>query len=128
LSTDGALPRAHYSTEGALRPDRATVPQVFNLWQDPQERDDIFMSNYSERTWTMVTISGAIEELMNTYVKYSPRKLQSESYWGPITTLTDDQRFQFVREPLAKEGVTIHCPRATDVVQIGSWSLSRGHF
>ena len=24
----------------------ATVPQVFDLWQDPQERYDIFMSNY----------------------------------------------------------------------------------
>ena len=34
----------------------ATVPQVFDLWQDPQERYDIFMNNYTERTWTMVTI------------------------------------------------------------------------
>jgi hypothetical protein len=32
----------------------ATVPQVFDLWQDPQERYDIFMNNYTERTWTMV--------------------------------------------------------------------------
>ena len=35
----------------------ATVPQVFDLWQDPQERYDIFMNNYTERTWMMVTIS-----------------------------------------------------------------------
>jgi arylsulfatase A-like enzyme len=28
----------------------ATVPQVFDLWQDPQERYDIFMNNYTERT------------------------------------------------------------------------------
>ena len=34
----------------------ATVPQVFDLWQDPQERYDLFMNNYTERTWTMVTI------------------------------------------------------------------------
>ena len=27
----------------------ATVPQVFDLWQDPQERYDIFMNNYTER-------------------------------------------------------------------------------
>jgi hypothetical protein len=40
----------------------ATVPQVFDLWQDPQERYDIFMNNYTERTWTMVTISEAIKE------------------------------------------------------------------
>ena len=32
----------------------ATVPQIFDLWQDPQERYDIFMNNYTERTWTMV--------------------------------------------------------------------------
>ena len=30
----------------------ATVPQVFDLWQDPQERYDIFMNNFTERTWT----------------------------------------------------------------------------
>src|SRR6516225_6555124 len=26
----------------------ATVPQIFDLWQDPQERYDIFMNNYTE--------------------------------------------------------------------------------
>ncbi|MGB5816572.1 MAG: arylsulfatase, partial [Thermoanaerobaculia bacterium] len=60
----------------------ATVPQVFDLWQDPQERYDIFMNNYTERTWTLVTISAAIEEKMKTYVKYPPRPLQSETYTG----------------------------------------------
>ena len=65
----------------------ATVPQVFDLWQDPQERYDIFMNNYTERTWTLVTINEAIEELMKTYVKYPPRKLQSEVYTGPITLI-----------------------------------------
>ena len=63
----------------------ATVPQVFDLWQDPQERYDIFMNNYTERTWTMVTFNEAIKELMKTYIKYPPRKLQSEVYTGPIT-------------------------------------------
>ena len=58
----------------------ATVPQVFDLWQDPQERYDIFMNNYTERTWVMVTISDSIKELMKTYVQYPPRKLQSETY------------------------------------------------
>ena len=63
------------------------MPQVFDLWQDPQERYDIFMNNYTERTWTMVTISEAIKKLMKTYVKYPPRKLQSETYTGPIHAL-----------------------------------------
>jgi arylsulfatase A-like enzyme len=87
----------------------ATVPQVFDLWQDPQERYDIFMNNYTERTWTLVTISEAIKGLMQTYVKYPPRKLQSASYSGPLT-LTDYQRFSWIREQLAKEGVSIPLP------------------
>src|SRR6201987_1300267 len=87
----------------------ATVPQVFDLWQDPQERYDIFMNNYTERTWVMITISDAIKELMKTYVKYPPRKVQSSSYSGPVT-LTNYERFQFIRDQLAKEGVTIALP------------------
>ena len=87
----------------------ATAPQVFDLWQDPQERYDIFMNNFTERTWVMVTISDAINKLMATYVKYPPRKLQSESYSGPIT-LTNYQRFQYLREQLAKDGFKLELP------------------
>ena len=87
----------------------ATVPQVFDLWQDPQERYDIFMNNYTERTWTLVSISQAVEELMKTYVKYPPRKMQSETYSGPIT-LSQYQRFQNVREQLEKEGFKLSLP------------------
>lgn len=87
----------------------ATVPQVFDLWQDPQERYDIFMNNYTERTWTLVSISQAVEELMKTYVKYPPRKMQSETYSGPIT-LSQYQRFQNIREQLEKEGFKLSLP------------------
>lgn len=87
----------------------AIVPQVFDLWQDPQERYDIFMNNYTERTWTMVTISEAIKGLMGTYVKYPPRKLQSMGYDGPIE-LSKYQRFQWVRDQLMKEGINIPLP------------------
>ena len=87
----------------------ATVPQIFDLWQDPQERYDIFMNNYTERTWTLVTINEAVREKMKTYVKYPPRKLQSEVYTGPLT-LTQYQRFQWVREKLEKEGISIPLP------------------
>jgi len=87
----------------------ATVPQVFDLWADPQERYDIFMNNYTERTWTMVTISAAIKDLMKTYVQYPPRKLQSESYSGPIT-LTEYQRFKYIRDMLKNEGISIPVP------------------
>jgi arylsulfatase len=87
----------------------ATVPQVFDLWADPQERYDIFMNNFTERTWTLVTINEAVKTLMKTYVQYPPRKLQSEVYTGPIT-LTQYQRLQWVREQLEKEGISLPLP------------------
>jgi arylsulfatase len=87
----------------------ATAPQIFDLWQDPQERYDIFMNNYTEHTWTLVTFNQAIADLMKTYVKYPPRKLQSEVYTGPIT-ISNYQRFQYVREQLQKGGVSIPLP------------------
>ena len=87
----------------------ATVPQVFDLWQDPQERYDIFMNNYTEHTWTLVTINQAIADLMKTYVQYPPRKIQSMTYTGPIT-ISSYQKFQWVRDQLAKEGVNMPMP------------------
>ena len=99
------------SNLGWKGPDKyvATVPQVFDLWQDPQERYDLFMNNWTERTWTLVTISAQIKELMKTYVQYPPRKPQSEAYTGPIT-LSQYERFKFVREALEKDGVSIPLP------------------
>ena len=88
----------------------ATVPQVFDLWQDPQERYDIFMNNFTERTWTLVTIAGSIKNLMETYVKYPPRPLQSMSYSGPIT-LSDYQKFKDVQEQLKKQGFNLAIPQ-----------------
>ncbi len=87
----------------------ATVPQVFDLWADPQERYDIFMNNYTEHTWTLVTISAAAKELMKTYVQYPPRKQQSETYSGPIT-LQQYERFQYIRDLLTNEGINIPIP------------------
>jgi arylsulfatase A-like enzyme len=87
----------------------ATVPQVFDIWQDPQERYDIFMNNYTEHTWTMISISAAIKDLMKTYVKYPPRKLQSASYTGPIT-ISNYEKFQYVRQMLQNEGINIPMP------------------
>lgn len=87
----------------------ATVPQVFDLWQDPQERYDIFMNNYTEHTWTLVTINAALKELMQTYMKYPPREMQGEGYSGPIT-LTQYKRFGYIREQLAKDGFKIGLP------------------
>jgi len=87
----------------------ATVPQVFDLWQDPQERYDIFMNSFSEHTWTLVTINQVVADLMKTYVKYPPRKIQSATYTGPIT-LQQYERFQSLRDQLEKEGFQLALP------------------
>jgi arylsulfatase A-like enzyme len=87
----------------------ATCPQVFDLWADPQERYDLFMNNFTERTWMMIPIAGAMKDLMKTYVQYPPRKMQSMGYDGPIT-LSGYQKFQWIREQLGKEGINIPLP------------------
>ncbi|HVZ53102.1 MAG TPA: sulfatase-like hydrolase/transferase, partial [Pseudolabrys sp.] len=87
----------------------ATVPQVFDLWQDPQERYDVFMNNYTEHTWTMISFNDAIEKLMATYITYPPRKTQSESYSGPIT-LSKYETFKYLQDELAKNGFHIGLP------------------
>jgi arylsulfatase len=67
------------------------------------------MNNYTERTWALVTINAAIQDLMKTYVQYPPRKPQSETYTGPIT-LSQYERFQFVRDALGKHGLDLPLP------------------
>jgi arylsulfatase A-like enzyme len=87
----------------------ATVPQVFDLWQDPQERYDIFMNNFTERTWMAVVMGQEMTKLMATYVKYPPRKMQSMGYDGPIT-ISNYEKFEWVRQQLKKDGVNIPLP------------------
>ncbi|WP_234871136.1 arylsulfatase [Allitabrizicola rongguiensis] len=87
----------------------ATAPQIFDLWADPQERYDIFMNNFTEHTWAMVTISQSINNLMKTYVDHPPRKLQSATYTGPIT-ISNYQKFSWVRDQLAKDGIDLTLP------------------
>ncbi len=87
----------------------ATVPQVFDLLADPQERYDIFMTNFKESTWAVVPANQAVGDLMKTYVEYPPRKLQSETYTGPIT-ISNYEKFENVREQLEKQGFKLGLP------------------
>jgi arylsulfatase len=87
----------------------ATVPQVFDLFQDPQERYDIFMNNFTETTWMGVVMGQEVNKLMKTYIQYPPRKLQSVGYSGPLT-ISAYQRFSWIREQLEKEGVNLQLP------------------
>jgi len=87
----------------------ATVPQVFDLLQDPQERYDIFMTNFTESTWAAIPFNVAVQKLMKTYVQYPPRKVQSEAYSGPIT-LSQYERFTFMQDALKKQGFSLPMP------------------
>jgi arylsulfatase len=87
----------------------ATIPQVFDLLADPQERYDIFMTNFTESTWAVVPANESVAKLMKTYIEYPPRKLQSETYTGPIT-ISKYERFKSIQEDLAKKGFNIGLP------------------
>jgi hypothetical protein len=55
-----------------------------------------------------VPMESELKKLMETYVKHPPRKMQGPGY-HPIS-LTEYQRFDFIRQELAKEGVHIPLP------------------
>ena len=46
---------------------------------------------------------------MKTYVQYPPRKMQSLGYTGPIT-LSNYEKFSWIREQLQKEGISLPLP------------------
>ena len=74
----------------------ATVPQVIDLWADPQERYDIFMNNFTERTWLGPVMGQELKRIAKTFLKYPPRKLQSDGYTGPIT-ISQYERFENIK-------------------------------
>lgn len=63
----------------------AAVPQIYDLWMDPQERTDILMNSQTETTWSMPIMNMHLKKLMESYVKYPPRPVQSEFYAGPMS-------------------------------------------
>jgi arylsulfatase A-like enzyme len=87
----------------------AVTPQIFDLLADPQERYDILMNSFTENTWIAPIMGERVKALMESYIKYPPRKLQSEVYTGPIT-ITNFQKFQWLREQLAKDGLNLGLP------------------
>ena len=87
----------------------ACAPQIFDLWADPQERYDILMNNWTERSWMMVAIGPIIEKLMKSYLEYPPRKMQSLGYTGPIE-ISKYQQFKWLQESLEKDGFQLSFP------------------
>ena len=48
----------------------AIVPELFDLWQDPQERYDIFMNSLAEKTWQAPQMADRLLSLLPSYEKY----------------------------------------------------------
>ncbi|MFC4992204.1 arylsulfatase [Rubritalea tangerina] len=84
----------------------ATVPAIYDLWQDPQERYDVFMNSYTEKTWTLVMFNEAQAQLMKSYEKDEPRKMQSEVYTGPMT-IERFRKIEEVKDVLKKKGIEL---------------------
>lgn len=87
----------------------ATVPQIFDLQADPQERYDLFMNNFTESTWMGPIMGQELEKVMKTFLKVPPRKMQGDGYDGPIT-ITSFLKFGWLREQLEKDGIKIGIP------------------
>jgi arylsulfatase len=76
----------------------ATVPQIFDLYGDPQERYDLFMNNFTEHTWLAPIMGEYLTKVMKTFVQYPPRKLQSEGFDGPIKISTYEKVMDLKKE------------------------------
>lgn len=84
----------------------ATVPAIYDLWQDPQERYDLFMNSFTEKTWTLVIFNKATQDLMKTYVEYPPRPLQSEVFTGPMG-ISKFRTIQEIKEMMNQKGIIL---------------------
>jgi arylsulfatase len=84
----------------------ATVPQIFDLMADPQERYDLFMTTFTEKTWTLPIFNHASQKLIASFNEYPPRKLQSETYTGPLT-ITRFRKIEEIKALLKKKGIEL---------------------
>ncbi|MGZ4694120.1 MAG: hypothetical protein ACXWA3_10885, partial [Acidimicrobiales bacterium] len=65
---DDWLGPAVYTAEG---------PRLYDLWQDPQERYDILMTHWTEKTWMMGPIGQMAMELLASYKEHPNRPIQT---------------------------------------------------
>ena len=94
----------------------ATVPQVFDLWQDPQERYDIFMNNFTERTWMAVVMQEELKKMMAT--TWSIRRASCRAMATPVRsrsrTMSGSSGFGRCSR---RKASTCRCRPATDVTR-----------
>jgi len=82
-------------------PDKyvATVPRLYDLQADPGEHYDIFMTSWTEKSWTMPIFDEVLKQSLDSYIKYPPRPVQSVSYTGPVRN-SKFQRVEALRQRL----------------------------
>jgi hypothetical protein len=64
------------------------------------------MTNFTEKTWTMIMFNHAVTKLMKSYEKYPPRKMQSDFYDGPMT-IERFRKIEAIEAILKKKGIDI---------------------
>ena len=84
----------------------ATVPAIYDLWQDPQERYDLFMNSHTEKTWTLVIFNKATQDLLKTYTDYPPRPLQSEVFTGSMG-ITEFRNIERAKKMMQEKGIKL---------------------
>ena len=85
----------------------AVAPQFYNLYEDPQERYNIFMTTGRENTWLVPIFGPKLKEIVGTFVKYPPRPMQSEASDGEMTI----DRFRILQQlipQLKAKGIEIN--------------------
>ncbi|NJI60434.1 arylsulfatase [Microbacterium oxydans] len=78
----------------------AIVPELFDLWQDPQERYDIFMTSFAEKTWQAPQMAARLLSVLPSYQKYPNRPLQSAGISYAMFDVEDAQVQQQIQKML----------------------------
>jgi arylsulfatase len=76
------------------------VPELYDLWQDPGERYDIFMTSWAEKTWQAPQMGAKALSLLPTYQQYPNRAVQSAGLSGAMFDVEDAQVQQQVQKLL----------------------------
>ena len=90
----------------------ATVPQIFDLWEDPQERYDLFMNNFTERTW-LATISEEIKKLMKTFIHIRRANCRARATPAPSRSRITRSSSGYATNSRRKASTSL-CPPATN--------------
>jgi len=76
------------------------APELFDLWQDPGERYDIFMTSWAEKTWAVPQMGAVALSLLPTYKQYPNRELQTAGISRAMFDVEDAQVQQQVQKLL----------------------------